>query len=213
VISGLSASGGAIFRRLAACGLAIVTLMCSGCSQAVPSHADAARARESLNAARTDGSTVYYLGDTYNGLQVTGFNVLPAITSVMYGTCQLSGEGGCGPPLEVQTQRWPPADNMVAGRMEDPSGPPSQPPDGAIVVDCRRVPDVRGVVAITIGPDGPIGLLTANLMVTAQSSDTRSARLADLRTIDGTITASADLPPTSAANRAWVARLCTRPGG
>jgi hypothetical protein len=213
VISRLSASGPTIVGRRAAYGLAIATLICGGCSQVGPSKADAARARQGLDAARRDGSTVYYLGDTYHGLAVTGFVVSSGTTHVMYGTCRTSGDSGCGPPFQVETERWPPDANMVAGRMDDISGPPSGLPDGTIVIDCRRVFDIRGVIAITIGPDGPIGLLTGNLMVRAETDNVRSTvPLADLQTIDGKVPANADLPPTSAANRAWVTRLCTKPG-
>jgi hypothetical protein len=68
-----------------------------------------------------------------------------------------------------------------------------------------------GVVAITIGPgDGQVGLLTGALMVWAYSDNVEKAvPLAELRTIDGKVTPSSGLPPTSAANRAWVAKFCT----
>ena len=112
------------------CAFALV-LLGAGCSETLPTPEEAEKARSALERARLDGQAPYFLGPTYEGMQVTGYISDPD-TTVAYGTCTSSGDGGCGTSAQVQTAAFDPVAFSLA--------------KGSV-----RRPDERGVAAADFG--------------------------------------------------------------
>jgi hypothetical protein len=84
-----------------------------------------------LAAAAKAKPPMYYLGDTYRGLKIG--DVLRS--TVMYGTtCKITvgEEGGCAPPYQLATEAF-------------------TKESWAIAMQCSRLPDIRGVPAVSFG--------------------------------------------------------------
>jgi len=82
-------------KRLLAATVIANTLVAAGCTSG---------GRSSLDDLRKADAPYYYVGRSFDGYDVS--DVLPyraREASILYGTCkQPDGEGGCGPPLQLQ---------------------------------------------------------------------------------------------------------------
>jgi hypothetical protein len=172
--------------------IAVVLLLVAGCGgQTLPTSAERKQARQSLAAARDEGAAVYFLGDSYSGLEISGYSTHDGTVTVTYGTCDAGGgDTGCATPFQVQTADYPPT------------------PPGVQVEGCLRQPDQRGVVVIDLG--GGLTLLPGTQGVTIFTDGRRDAAPAvpALQTLNGSISLGTRLPPTAAGTRAWVDKYC-----
>jgi hypothetical protein len=79
-------------RSAVAATLVFAAIGCSG-------NADAETARD------FDRHPIYWLGDEFEGLELEHFESdHTEFVTLVYGTCEPSGEGGCAPPLQLQIQ-------------------------------------------------------------------------------------------------------------
>ena len=149
------------------------------------------------------GKPAYYLGSTYDGLPLTGLDLVeenaPAFqVQADYGTCEPTGDGGCSDPVVVSTSDWrPDVDGLACQRLEPQLGVPT------------------GVVM------GELTLVTGALVVTVSDSRERPSgdgvgpavrALSALRQVgESTPVRSLPAPTTEAA--AWMDEVCgTSPG-
>jgi hypothetical protein len=134
---------------------------------------------------------MYYLGDTYRGLKISDI-VVPH--TVMYGTCKITvgEEGGCAPPYQVVTETF-------------------TQESWANAAECSRLPDIRGVPAVSFG--GGTGLIFGTTVVKVYGSDENGdpAAAAQIRPIGGSLVAQ--LPRPDAATLTVIGKACgNKPG-
>jgi hypothetical protein len=116
--------------------LCVTSTACSQTSEVqkdIPGHLD--------RVAAANGQRSYFLGRSYSGIDLTF--VEDDGSFFVYGTCEVQGESGCAPPIQVQN---------------DPANLP-----GA-VRGCSRLADIRGVPAVSLG--GGLVLFTKDVAVT-----------------------------------------------
>jgi hypothetical protein len=147
---------------------------------------------ERLLASYAASSTpAYFLGDGYAGLPITDVSRDEGVTQIIYGTCTVPpfSEGGCAPPLSVQTRAFT-ADGW------------------SIAVGCSRLADIRGVPALDFGGGTVLVLDGLTVTVFDDRSDIAksSAAAADIRRIGQTSPGSLSRPKT--ADLALVDRAC-----
>jgi hypothetical protein len=176
----------------------VLTALAAGCgaeTRTLPGPTEAAKAREALDTAHRQGQSLYFLGEKFLGLPVTGFVPGKDRTSIMYGTCKTSTEGGCGPPVQVQTADLDPeAFASVVNR--EPGGN---------AVRCVRRSDERGVAAVDLG--GGVSLFPASREVRIFSENAARA-VTSLQTLDGSVRPGEPLSPTSSQVLATLDRAC-----
>jgi len=110
---------------------ALLGLLAASCGGSAMARADVERLLASSAASSTPA---YFLGDGYAGLPITNVLRDEGGTTIVYGTCYVApfSEGGCAPPLQVQTRTFSPEDWPNAA-------------------DCSRLADIRGVPALDFG--------------------------------------------------------------
>ncbi|MEX2237120.1 MAG: hypothetical protein WEB00_06270 [Dehalococcoidia bacterium] len=100
--------------NLAAAVLVLATMLlaidCNGRDPLPINHERAAR--QVTRAEKFNEYPLFWVGETYEGLPISGIRVDSARSIVGYGTCTLpQGEGGCSIPLQIQIQpiclHWP----------------------------------------------------------------------------------------------------------
>ena len=82
-------------KRVLMGSLLTCTVVAAGCSSGDRSP--------NLDELRNAKAPYYYVGSSFDGYEVT--DVLPyraGTASIIYGTCDTSGDGGCPPQLEIQ---------------------------------------------------------------------------------------------------------------
>jgi hypothetical protein len=83
---------------IAARALAVVFIgaLCSGCAfgNDVDAELEAARAYDEL--------PLYWVGDEFEGFQLTHVRTGDGAVGFVYGTCEITGDHGCPPPLDIQ---------------------------------------------------------------------------------------------------------------
>jgi hypothetical protein len=86
-----------VSRRALVAALALLAVAACGCGVRDP-DLDAA--------AEFEGFAIYWLGESFEGHDVEHISELdrssPGVT-VVYGTCETHGDGGCAPPLQLQS--------------------------------------------------------------------------------------------------------------
>lgn len=81
--------------------VALVALLCGGCGD---DEAEPLGAQQALAAQRAAGHQLFWVGERFEGLPLTGIDRGPVRTTFAYGSCKPpKGEGGCAPPLQIQT--------------------------------------------------------------------------------------------------------------
>jgi hypothetical protein len=194
------------FGVVVAFGLVLVCMACSSSSHVVPSSERAAQARRDLDAARATDTTTFYLGDTFQGLPVTVFeNTFTGLQdtgtgmtgSVLYGTCDTGGEGGCATPVSVQTGP------LSSAHLDVLSG-------------CQRRTDQRGVPTVLAG--GGVWAFTGTTVVRIffgrplaeldGGEATIMAAIDALQNLDGTVAAGQALPHPSDETLTQLDRTC-----
>ena len=113
----------------------------TACSESSQSQEDLSDRLEGL--ASADGSPSYFLGRSIAGLDLVYIEVEGKGANYYYGPCRDLGEGSCSNPIQVHSrQEYLPA--TVSG--------------------CSRLPDIRGVPAVSLG--GGVVLFTHDSTVT-----------------------------------------------
>ena len=101
-------------RSIASSGLALLVAATIGCGSE-----EGPVSSEQINQAAAES---FWVGNEFRGLELTEVLVpregAGSSTSFIYGTCEPAGEGGCAPPLEIQTwgvcSRLPPPKRVDA---------------------------------------------------------------------------------------------------
>ena len=101
---------------------------------------------------RPEVPPTYWLGETFEGLELTDAHGGPEGPTFVYGTCESSSNGGCAPPLELQ--HWP-LSKRPPGSFELPPGEPAA---------CRRVPSAR-VTAAAFATSGGVEVYLGDRVV------------------------------------------------
>ena len=87
-------------QRLVPAAAALAVLL-GGCGD---DDAERLGVQQALAAQRAADNTLFWVGERFGGLPLTGIDRGPERTTFAYGTCkQPNGEGGCAAPLQVQT--------------------------------------------------------------------------------------------------------------
>jgi len=113
----------------------------TACSRSSQPQEDLSYRLERVAAA--DGSPSYFLGRSIAGLDLVYIEVEDKGASYYYGPCRDLGEGSCSNPIQVHSRQ----ENMPAN-----------------VSGCSRLPDIRGVPAVSLG--GGVVLFTDDSTVT-----------------------------------------------
>jgi hypothetical protein len=165
-------------RRLALLAAALAGTV-AGCGhEQEPIGTEQARAAQ-----RAAGHELYWVGERFAGLALTGVVRNDPATTFAYGTCrQPKGEGGCAPPLQVQTS--------------------SICDDNALVLDVRprETSTARGTAVRDYG-EGSLELDagTSHVRLFARGPRGRQA-VAALRPVAGSQRVTARLPPARYPN-------------
>ena len=178
-------------RRYLVFGLLLVLAACSHSRQVEVPGKPPDEVQQLLAVAAKAKPPMYYLGDTYRGLKIS--DVVAAHT-VMYGTCKMTvgEEGGCVPPYEVVTETF-------------------NEESWAIARECSRLPDIRGVPAVSFSGTGLIFGTTVVTVLGASESEDSAAAAAQVRPIGGSLVAQ--LPRPDAATLALIGKACgDKPG-
>lgn len=148
-----------------------------------------------LDDLRTSGPTAYYLGERFQGEEITMIVGAREEPTVVYGGCDGGDrpEASCVPPVQIPQQ--PTAKRHPALYDEDST--------------CTRT-ELRGVPAAWIGP-AQIDLFVGDRTITVYA-DTRERALAAvdaLRSVDGSVPADGPLPTPAEAVTAELSRCAT----
>jgi len=178
-------------RRALAAGVAIVLVaaVVTGVLVSRASSSEAAargepREAESAAPQSSDDFPVYFLGESFEGLELT--EAPPpgrGLASFVYGSCDPTGDTGCAPPLEVQV--WP-ACRRNPSSYELAPGVPMP----------RREDTVRGVPAAFYEDGLRLELSTGSVTVVIFGEHEQIVRAAQaLRGFNSSQVHEADLPP------------------
>jgi hypothetical protein len=159
--------------------------------------------RVAVDQIKSAGKPAYYLGSSYDGLPLTGLDLVeenaPSFqVEADYGGCEPTGDGGCSDPVVVSTNdRRPDIDGLSCQRL----GPQLGVPAGVVM--------------------GELTLVTGQLVLTVSDSRERPGgdgiepairSLSALRQV-GESTPVGSLPPPTPEVAGWIDEVCGRTPG
>lgn len=162
-----SCDAGKAMRSIPVVTVALLGMLAASCGGESKSMAPA-EVERLLESYAASATPAYFLGDGYAGLPITNVSRDEGVTLIVYGTCNVApfSEGGCAPPLQVQTRAF-------------------SAEAWSRAVGCSRLADIGGVPSIDFGGGTLLVLDGLTVTVFDDTNDTAesSAAAADVRRV------------------------------